>query len=159
MSARTPPRFVPTLTDVVRLPASARALPVQAAAAPAGPLLPGPLPAEIPAPVASAPALDRVPAAAPVPALAQDFEEGLVHRVLQRVDGLLEQRLRGAIAPVVEVQTRVIAARLREEVEAVVRDAVYEAVAQELQTSDGPAPQQGGAADYPISGAPAAPRG
>ena len=41
-------------------------------------------------------------------------------------------RLRDAIATVVQQQTRSIVVRLREEVESVVRQAVYEAVADEL---------------------------
>ncbi|MDP1142499.1 hypothetical protein, partial [Klebsiella pneumoniae] len=55
-----------------------------------------------------------------------------VHRVMQRVDGILEQRLRDAIATVVQEQTRSVLPRLREEIESVVRHAVYEAVADEL---------------------------
>ncbi|WP_280192542.1 hypothetical protein [Delftia sp. PS-11] len=59
-------------------------------------------------------------------------EEYLVHRLMQRVDLVLDQRLRDAIATVVQEQTRSIVVRLREEVESVVRQAVYEAVADEL---------------------------
>ena len=58
--------------------------------------------------------------------------EYLVHRLMQRVDLVLDQRLRDAIATVVQQQTRSIVVRLREEVESVVRQAVYEAVADEL---------------------------
>jgi len=56
----------------------------------------------------------------------------VVHRVMQRVDVVLDQRLREAIAVVVQEQTRSMVPRLREEVESVVRQAVYEAVAEEL---------------------------
>ena len=45
---------------------------------------------------------------------------------------LLDQRLREAIATVVQEQTRSVLPRLREEIESVVRHAVYEAVADEL---------------------------
>ncbi|CAB5673608.1 Uncharacterised protein [Delftia tsuruhatensis] len=62
----------------------------------------------------------------------QVTEEYLVHRLMQRVDLVLDQRLREAIATVVQQQTRSIVVRLREEVESVVRQAVYEAVADEL---------------------------
>ncbi len=55
-----------------------------------------------------------------------------MHRVMQRVDLALEQRLREAIAQVMVEQTRSLIPRLREEVESVVRQSVYEAVAQEL---------------------------
>ncbi|GAB2544401.1 hypothetical protein GCM10027032_33980 [Simplicispira piscis] len=56
----------------------------------------------------------------------------MVHRVMQRVDVMLEQRLRDAIALVVQEQTRSVLPRLREEIESVVRHSVYEAVADEL---------------------------
>lgn len=82
------------------------------------------------------------PAAAPTMADAMDglwevhaqkiTEEYLVHRLMQRVDLVLDQRLREAIASVVQEQTRSIVVRLREEVESVVRQAVYESVADEL---------------------------
>ena len=60
------------------------------------------------------------------------LEEAVVHRVMQRVDIGLEQRLREAIATVVQEQTRSLLPRLREEVESVVRQVVYEAVADEV---------------------------
>jgi flagellar biosynthesis/type III secretory pathway protein FliH len=69
--------------------------------------------------------------AAPLP---HGVEEYMVHRVMQRVDVALEQRLRDAIATVVQEQTRSVLPRLREEIESVVRNAVYEAVAEELQS-------------------------
>ncbi|RUP23767.1 MAG: hypothetical protein EKK45_28210 [Curvibacter sp.] len=90
---RVPPRFVPTLTEVV----------------------------QVTAPAAPTPAFD---------ALA--FEEQLVHRVMQRVDALLEQRVQQAVAHVIEEQTRSLLPRLREELDSVVRGSVSEALAQEL---------------------------
>ncbi|WP_332375842.1 hypothetical protein [Acidovorax delafieldii] len=68
------------------------------------------------------------------------MEEYMVHRVMQRVDVVLDQRLREAIALVVQEQTRSLLPRLREEVESVVRHAVYEAVADELAGSNSAAP-------------------
>lgn len=150
---RVPPRFVPTLTEVVDDPAV-----VHSSGTPAGrsgaPVAPGltartRLPAVPPlAPVqrssASHVTVRAEPVAPPVavpppvevaperPTLSKDFEELLVHRVMQRVDLSLDKRLRGAIAAVVEAQTALIVPRLREEIEAVVRHAVYEAVADEL---------------------------
>ncbi|NMM76467.1 hypothetical protein B2J89_07175 [Acidovorax sp. SRB_24] len=56
----------------------------------------------------------------------------MVHRIMQRVDVVLDQRLRDAIATVVQEQTRSVVPRLREEIESVVRQAVFEAVADEL---------------------------
>ncbi len=60
----------------------------------------------------------------------------MVPRVMQRADVALDTRLRDAIATVVQEQTRSILPRLREEVESVVRQAVYEAVADELASGD-----------------------
>ena len=97
---RTPPRFVPTLTEVVNLPDA--------------PLSGG---------------------ATPTPAHSVDpdvLEELLVHRVLQRIDLVLESRISAAIAHVVEEQTRSLQPRLREEIEAVVRASVNDALATEL---------------------------
>jgi len=142
-----PPRFVPTLTDVVQVAAGDAISPLPA---------PQPVPASMPTPVATS-AMPSVwtsprplaqptvfpPAPAPVvealavppmaaKALPHGFEEDLVHRVMQRVDVVLDQRLREAIATVVQEQTRSMVPRLREEVESVVRQSVYEAVADEL---------------------------
>lgn len=101
MATRTPPRFVPTLTEVVHT---------------------------APAPLAPAQAL---------PAFNQ---EQLAQRVLQRIDLVLERRLRESIATVVLEQTSALAPLLREQVHAVVRELVAQAVAEELQ-----ARQRGGA--------------
>ena len=60
------------------------------------------------------------------------LEEALVHRVMQRIDIGLEQRLRDAIATVLQEQTRSLLPRLREEVESVVRQVICEAVADEM---------------------------
>lgn len=136
---RTPPRFVPTLTEVVQGAAVPPASPVPAhgAGVPASLARP-PVPAA-PAPVAAfavppkAPATPVAPAAPVAMQLPEGFEEHLVHRVMQRVDVELDLRLREAIATVVQEQTRSMVPRLREEVESVVRHAVYEAVAQELE--------------------------
>jgi hypothetical protein len=92
MAARTPPRYVPTLTEVVGAAPEAR---------PAGE--------------------------------AGALEEELVHRVMQRVDLTLERRLREAVAATVLEQTRSIVPLLREEIEAVVRETVAKAFADELE--------------------------
>ena len=89
---RPPPRYVPTLTEVVRPP--------------------------------DAPGTEAAPAAA---ALAQ---EEVVRRVLQRVDAMLERRLRERIAAVVIEQTQALAPLLQGEVESCVRQAVAEAFEQ-----------------------------
>jgi hypothetical protein len=59
----------------------------------------------------------------------------LIHRVMQRVDLVLERRLREAIAATVLEQTRSIAPLLRDEIEAVVRETVARAFADELDNS------------------------
>jgi hypothetical protein len=92
MAQRPPPRFVPTLTEVVHTG---------------------------PAPLAHTP-----------PALSQDQ---IAQRVLQRVDLALDRRVREAIDTVVLEQTNALAPLLRERLEAVVREVVAQAVADEMQ--------------------------
>ena len=90
-----PPRFVPTLTDVVQ--ASDQSVQLNTAQ----------------------------------PNKSQ-LEDQIVHRVMQRVDLVLERRLREAVAQVILTHTQSLAPRLREEIEMVVRESVIQAVAQEL---------------------------
>jgi len=59
--------------------------------------------------------------------------ERLVQRLLERVERVLDQRLRESIAQVVQEQTRSVTLRLQEELESVVRQTVQEAVAQERE--------------------------
>ena len=193
---KTPPRFVPTLTEVVRVPDAASLAPgatnpaarttvlspsqsaalaktappsVRPAAMPkasamASTARPAAPPLVAPPPVVSSqasravasPAQQRsstfaaatsagmppVSAAVAARALPEGMEEYMVHRVMQRVDVVLAQRLREAIATVVQEQTRSVLPRLREEIESVVRHAVYEAVADEL-ASGAPPPAKG----------------
>ena len=96
MAGRTPPRFVPTLTEVVRSGAEA---------------------------------------ARPDGGLTQDQ---LVARVMQRVDLVLERKLREAIAATVLEQTRTLGPVLRGEIELVVREAVSQAFAEELGSDPKP---------------------
>jgi dsDNA-binding SOS-regulon protein len=95
MAQKQPPRFVPTLTEVVH-----------SGPAPLAPSMPSP------------------------PALSADQ---LAQRVLQRVDLVLDRRLREAIATLVLEQTSQLAPLLRERVEAAVREVVADAVAEEIQ--------------------------
>lgn len=60
------------------------------------------------------------------------LEDQIAHRVMQRVDLVLERRLREAVAQVVLSHTQALGPRLREEIELVVRESVSQAVAQEL---------------------------
>lgn len=94
MATRTPPRFVPTLTEVVHT-----AHP-QAASAPA----------------------------------ALPTQEQLTQRVMQKVDLVLDRRVRETIASVVLEQTQALGPLLRERLEAVVREAVAQALAEELKS-------------------------
>jgi len=111
MAGRVPPRYVPTLTEVVQAPAAQPAPP--APASPASPASPS-------SPVA------------PVPAPAVLSEEQIVHRVMQRIDLTLDRQLREAIAATVLEQTRLLGPLLREEIEAAVRQTVSQALAEEL---------------------------
>lgn len=97
-SASVPPRFVPTLTDVVH---------------PVDPYSPKPHEGE-------------------VQHNAVQLEDQIVHRVMQRVDLVLERRLREAVAQLILSHTQALGPRLREEIELVVRESVSQAVAQEL---------------------------
>ena len=67
-----------------------------------------------------------------------NFEDQMTHRVMQRVDLVLERRLREAVAQVILSQTQTLGPRLREEIELVVRESVNQAVAQELQSRGQP---------------------
>lgn len=95
-----PPRFIPTLTEVVQ-------------------------PTGVTGQTTIAdPADDAV-------ALAAVLQEQMVLRVLQRVDLLLERRLREAIGQLILEHTETLAPRMREEIEQVVRQSVSQAFDQE----------------------------
>jgi hypothetical protein len=91
MATRTPPRFVPTLTEVVH----------------SGP--------------------------APLSPTQMSQDQQLAQRVLQRVDLVLERRVREAIATVVLEQTSTLVPMLRERLEDVVRELVADALVEEMQ--------------------------
>jgi hypothetical protein len=97
-TTRHPPRFVPTLTEVVHAP-----------------------------PVAT-----PAPHAGPMQGLT---DEQWVTRIMQRVDLTLDRRLCGAVATVIVDQTRNLAPLLREQVESVVREAVAQALSDEIQAA------------------------
>ena len=94
----TPPRYLPTLTDVV----------VRTSSAP---------------PTSNDSRVANEPAA---------FNEAqLTRRIMQRVDVVLERRLREALSKVILEHTQTLAPLLRQEIEATVKDAVAQALAQE----------------------------
>ena len=96
-----PPRFVPTLTEVVQPPKAPLSVADSTSAALA------------------------------------DFtaaENQLVERVLQRVDLMLERRLREAVGHLILEHTERLVPQLRLEIESVVRQSVNQAFAQELES-------------------------
>lgn len=106
---RVPPRFVPTLTQVVQLP--------EAAAAPAV-------------------VTNRVPERSLVDepeAIAPRLREEIIHRVMQRVDATLARDLKAAVAELVVTHTQMLEPLLREEIERAVRRSVEMAVSEELR--------------------------
>jgi hypothetical protein len=128
---RTPPRFVPTLTTVLDIPTEAVGT------------------AEHKVPGASPPAPDLASAVALPPAaqLSQaeivSLEEQLLHRVLQRVDLSLEERLSDTVSAAVQHQLDAMVPRLRNEIEAVLRALVIKAMAAELSENTGSTPASG----------------
>lgn len=131
---RTPPRFVPTLTTVLDLPAE----PVAAETGKP------PSPASTPAlPVDPAEAVALPPAEQRSDAEIVRLEEQLLHRVLQRVDLSLEERLSDTVSAAVQQQLDSMLPRLREEIEAVLRALVIEAMAAELSENTGSTPASG----------------
>ena len=100
-STTIPPRFVPTLTDVVH-------------------------------PVAHINRFNQPLHHTDLQQSSVQLEDQIVHRVMQRVDLVLERRLREAVAQVILSHTQSLGPRLREEIELVVRESVSQAVAHEL---------------------------
>ncbi len=76
--------------------------------------------------------VDDPQTAAPVTTVPRLSEEQLVQRVLRRVERELDARLREAIASVVVEQTRRLGPLLSDEIAHVLREAVAQAVADEL---------------------------
>lgn len=137
---RTPPRFVPTLTTVVELPPDLPTsenmiddLGFDALGVPASPL-PAVLP-PLPSHDFSSPAGHTAMQVSEEDAFR--LEEQLLHRVLQRVDLSLEERLTDTVSAAVQRQLDAMLPRLRSEIEGVLRALVIEALAQELSENPG----------------------
>ena len=96
MASKTPPRFVPTLTEVVH---------------------------SGPAPLSPAPGVTQ---------------EQLVQRVLQKVELVLDRRVRETIATAILEQTNLLTPILHERLDALVRQLVAEALAEEMGTRGTP---------------------
>lgn len=143
--SRPHPAQVPTLTEVIdvrgqpqvtqpamvnsRPPLSLDGLPVLGEVVPQAldqPALPSTRPAQIP-PQTPPAAQDAPPAVT---------EAQLAHRVLsdvqRQIDGMLEYRLKEAMAPLLARHTEAIVRDLREELNRTVKDVVARSVAQEL---------------------------
>ena len=137
---RTPPRFVPTLTAVVEVQPEPPAAAPPAAPAPssgaAGNMIEDMHFKPLPRPAAAA-------GSAAVQISEEDvfrLEEELLHRVLQRVDLSLEERLTDTVSTAVQRQLDAMMPLLRSEIETVLRTLVVEALAQELSETPGSAP-------------------
>lgn len=96
MASKTPPRFVPTLTEVVH----------------SGPV--------------------------PLSPAAGVSQEQIVQRVLQRVELVLDRRVRETIATAILEQTSQLTPVLHERLDALVRQLVAEALAEEMGTRGTP---------------------
>lgn len=125
-----PPRYVPTLTEVVSAPVPA-----------AVPEVPAYLVHEPTPELAEAgPALVWEPESAPepVPPSAPADDEERLLRVLQRVEVLLDRRLSAAVAQAADNLSREFAQRLKADMEPLIREAVSEAVAEEWNPANHP---------------------
>lgn len=116
-----PLRLVPTLTEVVQ----PQALP-SAPAAPAAFLPPPPQPLTAPPPEA-----DFSGAIAEAMAFSFDPQALMMRRVLQRIDRVLEPRLQEVVDQVILVHMQALVPRLRQEIDAVVREAIAQAFEKE----------------------------
>ncbi len=148
---KAPPRFIPTLTEVVPLPppsaipaAAPEPAPVATASQPPPWLLDIPTladsidaqlnaPTEAPDTLAAPPLHRPAPTSAPAlpGTLSAAQEAQLVQRLLQRLESTLEQRLQQAVDHIVQEQIALMLPRLRQEVRSLVQQSVGEAVAQE----------------------------
>lgn len=133
---RTPPRFVPTLTEVVQNAPVYSSEDSWQQPSPTSPRDEWPSePLVLPAEPAAPPADDmQMPVSAQNPPASEALEDQIIHRVMQRVDLSLERRLQDAVSAMVLAQTQLLVPRLREEIEFVVRQSVSDAVADELAT-------------------------
>ena len=129
---RTPPRFVPTLTTVVEEPQ--QAAPFAEAAAPAEVAHEA---------VEPSGAVALSPEVRLSEASAFRLEEQLLHRVLQRVDLQMEERLSDVVSAAVQHHLDTMIPALRKEIEAVLRALVSESLSRELSENPGSTPTFG----------------
>lgn len=143
---RTPPRFVPTLTTVLEMPSRAQAGDGAPATPPAS-YVPSQARSEARAVEAGAAAaiepsqaIALSPQAQLTEAEAFRLEEQLLHRVLQRIDLSLEEKLSDAVSAAVQHHLDSMIPRLRHEIEVILRALVSEALASELSENPGSTP-------------------
>ncbi len=131
LDARQPPRFVPTLTDVVleqSAPAPQEQIPEKLTT-----FAPEPSCEESCAVQQAEVAVVALPIQAP--AAVQDWSlmaQAMQVKVMERLDGALEERLRYALADLVQMHTQTLYQAIRQDVEQLVSVSVHEAIAQEL---------------------------
>lgn len=135
--ARQPPRFVPTLTDVVleqAAPAPQEPMPDRLSTVTPEP----PLEENCAEPVAELVEVAEVAAVSPpiqAPVAAQDWSlmaQAMQVSVMARLDGALQERLRYALFDLVQMHTQSLYQAIRQDVEQLVSVSVHEAIAQEL---------------------------
>ena len=117
-----PLRLVPTLTDVVEPQTLATAF-----------VLPAPQLLEAPTPAA-----DYSGAVAEAMAFSFDPEALMLRRVLQRIDRVLEPRLQAVVDQVILEHMQALVPRLRQEIDAVVHQAIAQALEKEAPPSQAP---------------------
>lgn len=132
-TTRPHPAQVPTLTEVIDLDAPLVVPQVPAPSASAAALSPAPAVRTPPISLDSLPVLAEAVSPAALPEVS---EAQLAHRVLadvqKQVDGMLEFRLREALAPVLARHTEAIVRDLRDELSRTLKDVVARSVTQEL---------------------------
>lgn len=134
---RQPPRFVPTLTDVV---AEQETAPVSVPSPALPPAKRQPMPQAmdtmLPKPEQNVDSIGLQGQASSAISAAEPDWSGVVQalqtRVMQRLDENLEERLRYALTELVQLHTQTLHQAIRSELERLVSSAVHEALAQEL---------------------------
>ncbi|WP_287916725.1 hypothetical protein [Comamonas sp.] len=133
--ARQPPRFVPTLTDVVQEQAAPAPTPDRLSTVTPEP----PLEENFAEPVAEQVEVAAVslPMSPPIqaPVAAQDWSlmaQAMQVSVMARLDSALQERLRYALSDLVQMHTQSLYQAIRQDVEQLVSVSVHEAIAQEL---------------------------
>lgn len=138
---RAAPTHVPTLTEVIELiePEAMRPAPAVAAPVPTFVPVPMPAPASVAAPAVappSAPASVPLPVINTLPSASMLDEAQIAQRVLadvqRQIDGMLEYRLREALAPILLRSTEALVRELRQELAKTMKDVVARSVTQEI---------------------------